>query len=127
LTSQLSESRTAVRNGRLWIDGPWSEHEQARRWLGGRRDKPRTTTPRGKPVTVYDVRATETAGRLIQALLGARLKITVRIDPACGDRLNTRVDLNAQRATRDELIQAILEPAGLAPRWEGDVLVVAPK
>ncbi len=126
LETQLAGSRTAVRNGRLWIDGPWEDHLVAQRWVGGRRAKSRTTRPSGKPIATYDLRTVETAGRLIQAI-GQRLQITVRIDPACGERLDQRVDLQTEGATRDELIQAILEPAGLAPRWEGNVLIVVPK
>ena len=65
-------------------------------------------------------------GAVISTLKKER-NLTVRIDPAVSDKLQTLVTFNVQEVTLAEILEAALEPVGIAFRLNGNTLELLPK
>jgi hypothetical protein len=94
--------------------------------------KATTTTrpPRGKK-QVYTLRVEEKPVGAVLRQLGERLKWTIQIDEtaiqAAGKSLNQNVSFSVTDADREQLLAALLTPAGLEYRIEGEQIFVTPK
>lgn len=81
----------------------------------------RTTSP---PETRYTLTVeNQPVGSLMQALV-ARLDLKLTIDPAAQQSISKLVSFQVKEATRDQLLRAALQPAGLDFRLEGTTVVV---
>jgi hypothetical protein len=86
----------------------------------------RTTTPRQKPKgkVVYTLRVDQQPVRAILRQLTERSHWPIEIDEpsirAAGKSLDTRVSFSVENADQDQLLKAILAPAGLSYRLEGE-------
>jgi hypothetical protein len=54
--------------------------------------------------------------------LAPQLKLEVEIDPAAEAKLSERISFNVADVSRDELLDAVLKPAGLSFRISGNTL-----
>jgi hypothetical protein len=93
--------------------------------------RPHVAKPSPKGRQVYTLRVPEQPVRVVLQLLSQRLHWTIQIDEesirAAGKSLDTRVSLSVENADREELLQALLEPAGLDYRIEDDRVRIIPR
>jgi hypothetical protein len=110
------EAQVAVEGEMIRVVGPWEAHQGVELLMQGQRVA-RTTPPKNSGGrTVYTLKVeNEPVGGVIKALAG-QLKLEVTIDPAAESRLTERVSFNVADVSRDELLRAVLKPAGLSFR-----------
>ena len=91
---------------------------------------PRTRTARGTQ-QVYTLRVQEKPVGAVLKELGQRLKWSIQIDEdairAAGKSLDTRVSFSVENADREKLLEALLMPAGLEYRMNGEQIRILPK
>ena len=87
-----------------------------------------TVTTEGRKV--YSLQVELPVGQLLQSL-GPRMGMEINIDKAAiaaaGKSLDTKVKLDVKEAGEDELLRAVLEPAGLTFTRKENVVDVKPK
>jgi hypothetical protein len=127
LKTLLKQSQLEAGERKLIVRGPAEEHEMVEALLSGKTVR-QTTATAGKKV--YQLNVAVPVGRLIKEL-GSKLEIDVVIDEkavtAAGLSLDKEVKVSVQDVTEDQLLKAVLEPAGLTFRREGKKLVVRPR
>jgi hypothetical protein len=123
----LRSSELTVGERQVVVRGPAEEHEMVADLLSQRPTR-RTTVIPGK--TVYQLNIVMPVGRLIKEL-GPKLNLEIEIDePAiarAGLSLDRDVNVSVKDASEEELLKAVLEPAGLTFQRAGKSLVVRPK
>jgi hypothetical protein len=86
--------------------------------------------PKLEATQVYTLNLEGTPLDKLLGVLERKLDIKIRIDQAAIDQAGIKLDQNAsvhvERKTLDELLKAVLAPAGLAFRHEGKEIVVEP-
>jgi hypothetical protein len=105
----------------------------AKRHAGREADAP----PRQGPATstgtrrVYTLRVAEQPVRAVLQELGRRLNWPIEIDEraigAAGRSVDERVSFAVENATQEELLEALLRPAGLSFRRDGERIRVVPR
>lgn len=92
--------------------------------------KPRQRIVTGPARKIYTLQVELPVGQLLQSL-GPRMGLDIHIDKeaiaAAGKSLDTKVKLDVKDAGADELLRAVLEPAGLTFVRNGNVVEVQPK
>jgi hypothetical protein len=134
LAPQLAERfpKSTVREAgdELEVVGSWEDHDQIRRVLRGETiRRPAAGTGRPRPAsgtTVYTVKDTSAPAGLILKQLAPRLGLKLWVDPRAAARVQKRVRVDVQNVSRDELLQAVVGPTGLAYAVNGDTLEVRP-
>ncbi len=121
-------ARFKVLEGRVYVQGLVEEHERIR--PPGRTAPPRKTPKADQGEKRYTVRQTRGSLETVLAQLAAALDIELRFDrPAlaqAGISLEQIVEFHAEQATLDELLAAVLRPAGCAFRRNGKVVEIGP-
>ncbi len=105
-------AEVARQGGGLRVRAPWEVHQAIEGWLQG--DIPRS--PRG-PVRPSEVRYTlevqnQPVGATAHAL-AQRLELELRYPPELEAQLQQRVSFRVEEVTREQLLEALLEPANL--------------
>lgn len=122
----LPDAQIEIENGRLLVRGRIEDHE---RLAAANRSHPSARKPAaGKEV--YQLKLENVpVGKVIEEL-GRRLNLTVRIHEedinAAGLSLEKLVTVRVKDATIDELLEAVLTPAGLVFRRDGSQVDVKP-
>lgn len=60
----------------------------------------------------------------VMKTLSARLNFELMVDDSAGNKLDELISLDVKEVTRDELLRAVLKPAGLSFRMNGTTVVV---
>ncbi len=124
-----SQSRVRVAGDRIVVRGPVEDHEAI---AASRR--PRSSPPKPSPKKPPESRFTVPGakgplGHLLKEL-AAKLQLELRIDEEAlqkaGISLNDPVSFRVTNGTIDELLEAVLAPAGCTFRREGTVVEVFP-
>jgi hypothetical protein len=119
------EAQVTVEGESIRVVGPWEAHQAVERLMQGERVSRTTQSPKksgGR--TVYTLKVeNEPVGGVIKAL-AQQLKLEVTVDAAAEAKLTERISFNVADVSREELFQAVLEPAGLTFRMSGNELHV---
>jgi hypothetical protein len=119
------EAKVAVEGEMIRVVGPWEAHQAVALLMQGERVT-RTSPPASKSGgrTVYTLKVeNEPVGGVIKAL-AQQLKLQVTVDPAAEAKLAERISFNVADVSRDELLRAVLHPAGLSFRLTGAELQI---
>ena len=103
-----------------------------------RRDDPRSNSPRNRPTQppqntrqVYSLRVAEKPVGAVLQELADRLNWKFDIDRpailAAGKSLDARVSFTVENADQDDLLEALLQPAGLDFRRDGERIKIVPR
>ena len=127
LKDMLKRSELTAGERQIVVRGPAEEHEMVVTLLSQKPVRRTTVTP-GR--TVYQLNIVMPVGRLIREL-GPKLNLEIEIDERsisrAGLSLDHDVSVSVKDASEDELLKAVLEPAGLTYQRTGNTLVVRPK
>jgi hypothetical protein len=128
LTKALPEAHISLSEGKLLVRGRAEDQDFVETFLDGGRAKKTTVTQGEKR---YRLPAVSMAvGELIKKL-GGLLNLDVQIDDAAiqaaGLSLKTEVKVNVKDVSEDDLLQAVLNPAGLTFDRKGRSITVRPK
>lgn len=127
LSKALPTAHIGMNAGKLTVLGRAEDQDFVEAALAGKPAKQTTVTKGEKRYTVTIAMA---VGELIKKL-GRQLDLDVQIDDAAieaaGLSLKTEVKLNVTKVTEDELLQAVLGPAGLTFDRKGRSITVRPK
>jgi hypothetical protein len=126
LTEALPSAKIEVAADKLIVRGRAEDQDYVETYLSGRPAKQTTVAGEKK---VYQITIVMPVGPLIKTL-GKKLDLEVRIDEeaikAAGLSLKTEVNVNVKNATADELLTAVLTPAGLTFERHGKAIEVRP-
>lgn len=126
LAEALPTAKIEAAGDKLVVRGRAEDQDYVERYLSGRPAKQTAVTGEKK---VYRLAIVMPVGPLIKTL-GKKLELDVRIDEeaikAAGLSLKTEVNVNVKDATADELLKAVLTPAGLAFDRRGNAIEVRP-
>ena len=129
LTYELSADGTSIRLV------PLPENPQPPRRVESAKEKPPAEKPGHRIVVgpakkVYSLTVELPVGQLLQSL-GPRMGLDIHIDKeavaAAGKSLDTKVKIDVKDVGDDELLRAVLEPAGLTFTRKENVVDVRPK
>ncbi len=127
LKKMLVKSELRQAGAKLQMRGPAEEHDLVRAALAGKTAK-RSTVIEGKKA--YTLTIVMSVSRLLKEL-APKLELEVQIDEpaikAAGLSLDHEVKVNVKEASREQLLQAVLSPAGLIGEVSGKTLIVKPK
>ena len=126
LTRALPEAQIEANSGKLAVRGRAEDQDFVQSFLSGEPAKKVTVTDGKK---VYRLTIVMAVGPLIKKL-GEQMKLDVRIDEpaitAAGLSLDTKVNVRVKDVSADELLKAVLEPAGLKFERKDKVILVGP-
>jgi hypothetical protein len=130
LLRQVPAAQVRVEGESISVDARLEDHEQLAGLLRGR--TPQTHRDAGRPNSkqVYTLRVQEQPVGAVLTELGSRLGWTIEIDSeavrAAGLSLDKRVSFSVANSDEDELLDALLRPAGLDYRRENEKLKIVP-
>jgi hypothetical protein len=128
-TSPLAAADISVQGKSLLVRGTQEQHELVAEALSGRTAKT-TSVKEGRKVYTLNIPVEKPVSKLLNEL-AARLDWNLQIDrqaiAVAGLSLDTLVTVSVKDASEDELLHAILDPAGLAFRKRGNLIEVKPK
>ena len=111
--------------------GLWEHHDAIKRLLRGetiRPPQPVGDPPSGRAgTTVYSLKDTEAPAGVILKQLAAQLGLKLWVDPRIATRVQKRVRVDVKNVTRDELLEAVVAPAGVSFTIRGDMLEIVPQ
>jgi hypothetical protein len=126
LAEVLPSAKIEVAADKVVVRGRAEDQEYVETYLSGRPAKQTIVAGEKK---VYQLTIVMPVGPLIKTL-GKKLDLEVRIDEdaikAAGLSLKTEVNVNVKNATADELLKAVLTPAGLAFDRHGKTIKIRP-
>ncbi len=112
------------------VDARVEEHQQVAAWLGGSASRTGSRESSGRSRNVYTLHVQEQTVRAVLNTLVERLNLRIGIDEsaiqAAGLSLDKRVTFEVTNASQDELLQALLQPAGLAASKQGNAIKIVP-
>jgi hypothetical protein len=112
------------------VDGGLKEHQALAEWLIGPKSQPVSRPPTGAAKQVYTLHVEEQPLKAVIDTLAAKLKWQLEVDEAAiraaGKSLDQRVSFEVTNADQDELLRAMLRPAGLDFRREGERIQIVP-
>jgi hypothetical protein len=125
----LSDADIRVAGNKIVVRGRQEDQETVNDLLAGRGAR-KTTVNEGRKVYTLRVPVDKPVGHLLDEL-GPALKLEIHVDrqaiSTAGLSLDKLVQLDVKDVTADELLRAVLEPAGLTFHRRGDVIDVTPK
>jgi hypothetical protein len=128
LREVLPDAKFEVVDRKLVVRGRSEDQEFVETYLSGRTARTVTVVPGAKKV--YQLSIVMPVGKLVKTL-GPRLDLDVRIDEAAIDAaglsLKKEVKVDVKDASADQLLTAVLAPAGLTFDRQGRVVKVHPK
>ena len=126
LKTALPDAQCDFADGKLQVRGRAEEQDFVADVLAGRTAKNTTVTPGKK---VYSLSLVKPVGDFIKAL-GEKLGLEVKFDAAAieaaGISLKKEVRVNVKEVSEEELLQAVLTPAGLTFDRQGKTITVRP-
>jgi hypothetical protein len=126
IVAAAGNSRWTASAGGISVDGPIEVHRAIQRVIDGqtvRRPSSRKTTG-GE--TRYSLEIKNQPVGPVAKQLAAKLELRIEFDPRVEPKLEQRVSFSVRDATREGLLRALLAPAGLDFRIDGDLLQIQP-
>ena len=124
---ELADTQLRVEGNKLFARGRMEDLELINKLLSGNSTE-RPTNPAGRKV--YTLRADEPVDKLLSAV-GRQMGLEIEFDraaiTAAGVSLSKKVALDVKEVSADQLLHAILDPAGLSFEQHGTTLNVKPK
>ena len=131
LQQQLPDVAARVEGTTVFVDGPVEDHERLLELLRGSTGRARSSAPVRKTRQVYTLRVQEQPVGEVLRQLAERLQWPIEIDEsalrAAGLSLEKRVTFAVENSSQEELLEAVLRPAGLDFRREGERLRIVPR
>lgn len=131
LLRQVPAAQARVEGETVSVDARLEDHEQLAELLRGRATRARGGQVRRDSKQVYTLRVQEQPVGAVLNELGTRLGWSIEIDResvrAVGLSLEKRVSFSVANSDEDELLDALLRPAGLDYRREGEKLRIVPR
>lgn len=131
LRQQLPTAQAHVEGGMVSVDARVEDHEWLVEWLRGQAARPRPARQQQETKQLYTLRVEEQPVRAVLRELAERLNWTIDADEASiravGLSLDQHVSFAVDNVEQDELLEAVLRPAGLDYRREGDRLRIVPR
>jgi hypothetical protein len=131
LLRQVPTAQARVEGNSLTVDARLEDHEQLAEILRGRSARARRTQGQRAPKQVYTLRVQEQPVGAVLKELSARLGWSIEIDShaigAAGLSLEKRVSFSVANSDEGALLDALLRPAGLDYRREGEKLLIEPR
>jgi hypothetical protein len=116
---------------RLIVDARVEQHERLAELFAGRTVPRRLRRPAEESAQRYTLRVQEQSLRAVLQQLADRLEWTIEFDEAAiraaGRSIDTRVSFSVENGSEDELLNAVLSPAGLHYRRDGERLIIVPR
>lgn len=110
--------RMEATGDRLTVIGRWEDHQLLQR---GPPSRP-SARPDDTRLQRFTLKVQQQPLMDVLTQVAERLGLTIRIQPAARQSLERRIDLDVAGATVDQLLEALLRPAGLTHRLEGTAL-----
>jgi hypothetical protein len=131
IAERFPECEVRSVGGEVQVAGLWEHHDLIRRLLRGESIRPPAVAA-DRPAdagetTVYTLKDTEAPAGLILKQLAPRLGLKLWVDPRIAARVQKRVRVDVKDVTRDELLDAVVEPVGAGYTIRGDTLEIVPK
>lgn len=130
LRQKLPDATLQVEGRRLVVAGRLEDHERLLELLGRRSDRSDRGSAAQNVERRYTLRVDNQPVGVVLRELGRQLAWNVRVDEAAiqaaGRSLDRRVSFAVEDATLDELLESMLQPAGLTHRRNGQQLIVTP-
>jgi len=132
LQQQLPDfpARIKVQGETISVDGRIEDHERLMEILRGTSSRERGSRPVREMMQIYTLRVVEQPVGAVLRQLAERLGWQLEIDEAAlraaGLSLEHRVSFAIENGDQDDLLKAMLHPAGLAFRREGERVIVVP-
>ncbi|HEX2476289.1 MAG TPA: hypothetical protein VHK01_16175 [Lacipirellulaceae bacterium] len=131
LLQQVPAAQARVDGETISVDARLEDHERLAEILRGHTARARGGSARPKSKQVYTLRVQEQPVGAVLNELGARLGWSIEIDHeairAAGLSLEKRVSFSVANRDEDALLDALLRPAGLDYRREGEKLLIVPR
>ncbi len=125
----LGNAEIRVEGNKLVVRGRQEDQDVVDDLVSGREAR-RTTVKEGRKVYTLRIPVEKPVGKILDEL-GPALKMEFHVDAqaikAAGLSLDKLVQLDVKDVPADELLRAVLEPAGLTFRRHGDVIDILPK
>jgi hypothetical protein len=123
LRQLFPEARFTNSTNQLNVEGAFDVHDAVQRLLRGESVRNRTVTQGERRYTLQV--DNQPVGGVLKAVAG-QLNLTMRLDPRVTSKINELISFEVKDATRDQLIEAIVKPAGLSFQVENDKLHILP-
>jgi hypothetical protein len=131
LLQQVPAAQARVEGATISVDARLEDHEQLAEILRGRAARARRAQVQRAPKQVYTLRVQEQPVGAVLNELGARLGWSIEIDSqairAAGLSLEKRISFSVANSDQNALLDALLRPAGLNYRREGEKLLIVPR
>jgi hypothetical protein len=130
LQQELPLAVTRVEGRSILVDGRLEDHERLAELLSGRMTPRRAKLPSGETKRVYTLRVEEQPVGTVLRQLADQFRWTIEIDEAsiraAGRSLDVRVSFSVDQSSEEDLLKAVLRPAGLDYRREDGRLRIVP-
>jgi hypothetical protein len=127
LRRQLPGADLQLQGRQLILDGRLEDHERLPELLGRRPVPPQRKAPPQKSEKRYSLRVDHQSAASVLRQLCKQLAWNLHLDSTAQQSLDQPVSFSVADATIDELLEALLKPAGLTYRLEGQELTVVPR
>jgi hypothetical protein len=131
LNQELPDAVVRVDGRTVVVDALAEEHQRLSELLRGRAARRRPSQPQRETQQVYTLRVEEQPVGVVLRQLAERLNWTIDVDEAslrtAGRSLDVRVTFAVENSSQDELLEALLRPAGLDYRRDGERLRIVPR
>jgi len=126
LGKQFPTAETARRTDGLAVRGSIDAHHAVDRWMRGGSTAPTKRPPAAAGQVRYTLEVKNQPVGAVAKALAERLGLQIEYDPQIRDKLQDPVSFRVEEATRDQLLEALLRPAGLTFEVSGQTLTVVP-
>lgn len=126
LQAEFPDLETQLRGNELTVVGTAEEHERVGKILRPQQGAKATPPIPANMRKVYTLRIEQQPIRNVLEQLGQRLGWTIEIDDAARKSLDERVTFSVENVDEEELLRALLRPAGLMHERDGNRVRVAP-
>lgn len=124
----LTDTEVSVAGGKVAVRGRQEDQEIVSELLAGRTAR-RTTVSEGRKV--YSMPRVDAPVSKLLETIGRQLNLEIQIDrpaiAAAGISLEKSVQVDVKDVSADQLLKAVLEPAGLTYERRGDLVEVKPR
>ena len=130
LKRQLPGAKLRIEGGRLVLDGRVEDHERLLELLGNKAPQPSRPAPSPNAEQRYTLRVENQPVGEVLRQLAERLRWNLIIDEAsiraAGRSLDKQVSFAVEDVALDDLLEALLQPAGLTYQQEGQQITIVP-
>ncbi len=126
LRERFPEAAFERRADGLAVRGPIEVHRIVERWMRGESAPATIRQPVGAGEVQYTLEIKNKPVGAIATALAERLGLQIQYDPRVLDKLDKPVSFRVERVSREDLLRALLRPAGLSFQITDNTLMVTP-